>query len=109
MESELAAWTGAEQELTRRVFDRALKREIQALIETLRSRSTALREREDIWQLHDFLSIQRHAIEGRLEFQIAGLLFVLADFVRDGLISLDELDGLSADKLAKVSAMARMG
>jgi len=27
--------------------------------------------------------------------------------VRDGLASLEELEGLSADKLAKISAMAR--
>jgi hypothetical protein len=109
MDTELAAWTVEEQELARRVFDRALGREIETLIETLRSQSAGLRDREDVWQLHDYLSIQRHAIEGRLEFQLRGLLFVFADFVRDGLASLEELEGLSADKLAKISAMARMG
>ena len=109
MDTELAGWTLEEQELARRVFDRALHREVEALIETLRSQSSALRGRDDVWQLHDFLSIQRHAIEGRQEFQLSGLLFVFADFVRDGLASLEELDGLSPDKLAKISAMARMG
>jgi hypothetical protein len=109
MDTELAGWTLEEQQLALRVFERARHREIEALIETLRSQSTALRDREDIWQLHDFLSIQRHAIEGRQQFQLTGLLFVFADFVRDGLASLEELQGLSSDKLAKISAMARMG
>lgn len=73
------------------------------------ARPRPLREREAVWQLHDFLSIQRHAIEGRQTFQLTGLLFVFADFVRDGLASIEELHGLSPDKLAKISAMARMG
>lgn len=109
MESGVAAWTDEEQELARRVFERALHREVEALIQTLRSQAATLEGREDVWQLHDFLSIQRHAIEGRSQFQLTGLLFVFADFVRAGLASLEELDGLSADKLAKISAMARMG
>jgi hypothetical protein len=109
METELAGWTLEEQELARCVFERALHREVEALIETLRSQSSALRGRDDVWQLHDFLSIQRHAMEGRQEFQLSGLLFVFAGFVRDGLASVEELNGLSPDKLAKISAMARMG
>jgi len=36
------------------------------------------------------------------------LLFVFASFVKDGLVSLEELEGFSADKLAKIGAMSRM-
>ena len=107
MESDLAGWTAEEQELARGVFDRARSREVASLIDTLRRESAELRNQEDIWRLHDFLSIQRHGIEGRAEFRLAGLLFLFAAFVRDGLASLEELEGLSADKLAKISAMAR--
>ena len=41
MDTELAGWTLEEQELARRVFDLALRREVEALIETLRSQTTA--------------------------------------------------------------------
>ncbi len=107
MDAELAGWTTEEQDLARTVFDRAHSREVDVLIERLRSQASALACAEQIWELHDFLSIQRHAIEGRLEFRLDGLLFVLAGFVKDGLISLEELEGLSSDKRAKISAMAR--
>lgn len=109
MDTELAGWTVEEQDLARRVYQRAISREVETLIETLRSQAADLRGTEDIWRLHDFLSGQRHAIEGRLEFRLSGVLFVFAGFIRDGLASLEELEGLSVDKLAKVSAMARMG
>jgi len=105
LESELTGWTPEEQVLARTVFERARARELEALILTLRSRSAALQSPEDIWQLHDFLSIRRHGIEGRQEFQISGLLFTFAAFVKEGLVDLEELAGLSPDKRAKISAM----
>lgn len=107
MDAELGGWTAEEQNLARMVFERAHKREVDVLIDTLRSRISALSNAEQIWQLHDFLSVQRHAIEGRLAFRLEGLLFVFAGFVREGLISPEELEGLSSDKRAKISAMAR--
>lgn len=109
MDTELAGWTTEEQDLARRVFQRALSREVEALIESLRAQSAALRTSEDVWRLHDFLSVQRHAIEGRLAFRLPGVLFDFAGFLREGLVSLEELEGLAADKLAKISAMSRMG
>lgn len=107
MNAELAGWTADEQALARTVFERAHNREVDLLIDRLRRQASALSSAEQIWELHDFLSLQRHAIEGRLEFRLEGLLFVFAGFVRDGLIRLEELDGLSSDKCAKISAMAR--
>lgn len=107
MDAEVAGWTAEEQDLARTMFERAHQREIDVLIARLRSQVAALACAEHIWELHDFLSLQRHAIEGRLEFRLEGLLFVFAGFVRDGLISLEELEGFSGDKRAKISAMAR--
>ena len=106
MESELTGWTLEEQGLARTVFERARARELEGLILTLRTRTEDLQSSEDIWQLHDFLSIRRHGIEGRQAFQISGLLFVFAAFVKEGLVEPEELEGLSADKRAKISAMA---
>ncbi len=108
METEVAGWTLEEQGVAQAVFERALTRDMETLIGDLRSRTETLGKPEDVWKLHDFLSIRRHEIEGRFDFRLPGLLFVFADFVKDGLVSFEELEGLSADKLAKISAMARM-
>ena len=108
MDTELAGWTAQEEEIARRAFERALSREVEALIDTLQQHAAALRSPEQVWQLHDFLSIRRHQIEGRSTFALTGLLFVFADFVKAGLMSVEELDGLAVDKQAKIRAMARM-
>lgn len=62
---------------------------------------------ESVWALHDFLSIERHTMEGRFDFRLEGILFVFASLVKENLLELQELDGLDAEKLAKVAAMSR--
>jgi superfamily II DNA or RNA helicase len=60
-----------------------------------------------LWQLHDFLSIQRHRLEGRFDFRPQPILFLFASLVKDQLLDLTELAGLDDGKLAKIRAMAQ--
>jgi hypothetical protein len=46
-------------------------------------------------------------IEGRFDFRLDGILFVFASLVKDGLLQFDELQGLDAEKMGKITAMAR--
>jgi len=103
----LDGWTEAEQTIARVAFDRAYTRAIEKLILTVKNRSEALSSSEMVWALHDFLSIERHTIEGRFDFSLSEILFLFASLVKDNLLQLDELEGLTADKLSKVAAMAR--
>ena len=107
METVLAGWTDQEQAIAKRAFDSAYGRAIAGLTETLQERVMALKGADDVWQLHDFLSIQRHSIEGHFDFRLDGILFVFASLVKDNLLTLDELAGLEAEKIAKITAMSR--
>ena len=103
----LDGWTQAEQTIAREAFDRAYGRAVEQLIANVRSQAASLSSADTVWQLHDFLSIERHTIEGRFAFRLDGILFVFASLVKDSLLQMDELAGLDAEKLAKVAAMAR--
>jgi len=103
----LEGWSESEQHIARQAFEHAYQRTIERLIADLQEKTRDLNSAEAIWQLHDFLSIERHTIEGRFSFRAEGILFVFASFVKDNLLQIDELAGLDADKLAKVSAMSR--
>jgi hypothetical protein len=46
-------------------------------------------------------------MEGRFDFRLDGILFVFASLVKDSLLQMDELVGLDAEKLAKISAMSQ--
>lgn len=88
-------------------FEMACLRSGKALIAAVQHQAGQVENLDGLWQLHDFLSIQRHVIEGRSAFNLDGILFVFASFVKEGLLELDELQGLDSEKLNKVAAMAR--
>ncbi|MEB3202173.1 MAG: hypothetical protein VKK05_05070 [Synechococcus sp.] len=107
METMLEGWTTSEQAVAREAFDRAYGRAVDQLVVTVRSKSEQLNSAETVWQLHDYLSIERHTIEGRFDFRLDGILFVFASLVKDSLLKIDELAGLDAEKIAKIEAMSR--
>lgn len=104
--STVLVWTPREQAIARDAFQRAHGRAVAALISKVQGHAAGLGTVDALWQLHDFLSTQRHAMEGRFDFRLEGILFVFASFVKDGLLAVDELEGLEGDKLAKIRAMA---
>jgi hypothetical protein len=103
----LDGWSDAEQQVAKQAFEQAYQRTVQRLIAELQEKTQHLNSAESVWQLHDYLSIERHTIEGRFSFKSEGILFVFASFVKDDLLHIDELAGLDAAKLAKVTAMSR--
>lgn len=105
--SVVDTWSEAEQAIARAGFERAYARAVTRLVASVQSQASGLSDATSVWALHDFLSIERHTIEGRFDFRLEGILFVFASMVKEGLLQLDELEGLTADKLAKVSAMSR--
>lgn len=99
-------WTPQEQAIAREAFETAHDRAIRTLISKVQHHVSGVTSVESLWQLHDFLSTQRYDMEGRFDFRLEGILFVFASFVKDGLLGLDDLAGLEAEKLAKIKAMA---
>lgn len=103
-----ANWTVAEQEAAQAAFNKAYERETSALLQTIRAKADSITGLDDLWQMNDFLSARRHELDGKYDYNCAVLLFVFADLVKDGWLQIDELQSLSRDKLAKISALTRM-
>jgi hypothetical protein len=101
-------WSKTEQEIARSVFEKAYSREVSALIEEVRERAIAIAQLDEVWHFHDFLSARRHELDGKYDYRYSALIFVFARLLKEGWLQLDELDGLDADKLTKVAALARM-
>jgi len=101
-------WSTTEQELAQAAFNRAYEREIQALIDAVNKRAGTITDLSEMWHLHDFLSAKRHEVDGKYDYRYPVLIFVFARLVKEGWLHLNELEGLAADKLAKVNALARM-
>ena len=103
-----AEWTATEENIAKKAFEIAYKREINDLIDSVKHKAGSLSEIDDMWHLHDFLSAKRHEVDGKYDYRLPMLVFVFAGLVKDGWLSLGELEGLNPDKIAKISALARM-
>lgn len=101
-------WSSQEREAAKSALIAARQRETETLVAVVRSQADKIENIDDIWRLHDFLSTQRHYIDGKYDDQESGLLFVLSGLVKEGWLTLDELKPLSPEKLAKISALSRM-
>jgi hypothetical protein len=99
-------WTETEKNVAQVAFKAAYEREIGTLIQTVRE--IEITESDDLWKLNDLLSSKRYEMDGKYDYRYPSLLFVFAGLVKEGWLSLDELNGLHADKLAKIAALARM-
>jgi len=103
-----AGWTQIEEDIAHKAFEIAYKRETAALIDSVRHKVGCLNNIEDMWLLHDFLSVKRHEVDGRYDYNLPMLVFVFAGLIKDGWISLSELEGLNSDKIAKIVALTYM-
>jgi Photoprotection regulator fluorescence recovery protein len=103
-----AGWTQDEQKVAEMAFKTAYERETLALLQEVRNRADSVTALEDAWSLHDFLSARRFEIDGKYDFDYPNLLFVFARLVKDGWLSIQELESLEPSKIAKISALSRM-
>ncbi|MBD2311286.1 hypothetical protein H6G20_06400 [Desertifilum sp. FACHB-1129] len=108
MQASEAKWTDLEKKIARTAFDKAYKREVEALLKQVRAEAEAIAEVKDLWRLHDFLSAKRHEMEGKYDYHYSTLIFIFAGLLKEGWLQMSDLEGLDRDKLAKVAALARM-
>jgi hypothetical protein len=108
MQAKDIIWSDTEKQIAKEAFDRAYQKEIKTLIELVRQKNNEITTIEDLWHLNDFLSARRHEIDGKYDYQYSILIFVFAGLVKDGWLKIDELKGLSSDKIGKIVALTKM-
>jgi len=99
------SWSKREKQIAHAAFEQALEREAAALLAEVRAKAQTLTELGDLWQLEQFLRDKRRALEQRYDYRYSVLLYVFADLIQTGWLSLDELAGLADDKRARVAAL----
>ena len=95
-------WSKTEKQIAKRAYDAAHKREYAKLIDKTREMAGKMREPGDLWRLHDFLARTLKEIDEKYDYRYSQLIMVFARLVHQGWLSLEELEGLHEDKLAKI-------
>lgn len=101
-------WSETEEKIARQAFQTAYQRETSTLIADVRDRASSITELEDLWYLHDLLSSKRYEIDGKYHYDASSVIFDFADLIREGWLTLEDLQGLNPELLSKISALLRM-
>jgi len=96
-------WSKAEKKTAQKAFDLAYNRECAALIKKIQSKAKKLSAPEDIWDLHDFMTKEIRNIGRTYDYRYSVLLRVFAQLIKDEWLNIDELEGLSEDKLSRIN------
>ncbi|NJN20099.1 MAG: hypothetical protein HC812_01415 [Leptolyngbya sp. RL_3_1] len=107
-QQEQTLWSHEEISIAKTALQKAHRSEISALVSYVQAQASVVATPEDVWQLHDFLSAKRHEIDGKYDDRESFLMYTLSRLIKDGLLTLTELDGLSVDKKTKVNLLTRM-
>ncbi|USR89424.1 hypothetical protein NEA10_11020 [Phormidium yuhuli AB48] len=101
-------WTTTEKDLAQAAFEKAYHREVTALVEEVQQTVQEISNLDELWRLHDYLSARRHDIDGKYDYRDSMFLFAFSQLIKEGWLSLEELEGLHPSKRQKVAALARM-
>ena len=98
-------WSKTEKKKARETFEKAYRRECAELARKIRVKAKELSGPDDIWRLHDFLTKERRELYHKYDYRYSVLIFVFATLIKEGWLSLEELDGVGEDKTSQIAAL----
>ena len=103
-----AAWLRSERNIARKVFDAALKRELQGVMREAKQMASKIKEPADVWNLEHHLTQRRKNIDRKYEFRSSRLTQVLGTLLSEGRIAEEELRALPEDKVKAIRSCAKV-
>ena len=94
------SWSKSQKKHARELFDLAREREYKILIEELNTKKITLPV--EVWELRDRLNQKAKEMDRRYDYRYSQLIFVFADLLREGYLSLEELSVLGEEKLSDI-------
>lgn len=101
-------WSKKEKTIARTAFDKAYEKECVQIIEKLKKKTLKLSGPEDIWELHDYLSEIRKEIDEKYDYRYSVLVLVFATLLKQQWLDIEDLEGLSADKIDRIKSLPNL-
>ena len=100
-------WSRSEKAIARRVFDAALKRELQEAMQKTKQMANQINQPSDLWDLERYLTERRKDINSKYDFRSSRLTSVLGRLLCERRVNEDELHGLREDKVKAIRSCAK--
>ena len=101
-------WSPIEKRIARRAYEKALERQLGAVIDQAKQRASRISEPQDLWALERWLTDQRQDIDQTFDYRYSVLPLVFALLFNRRLLTEDDLDGLAPEKIAEVKRAAKV-
>jgi hypothetical protein len=100
-------WSRSEKVIARTVFDAALKRELQEVMQKTKQMANQINQPSDLWDLERYLTERRKDIDSKYDFRSSRLTRVLGKLLCERRVSEDELRALRKDKVEAIRSCAK--
>ena len=101
-------WSQKEKSISRTAFDKAYRNQCDRIIKTIRQKVDGLSEPKGIWELEDYLYEKRKEIDNKYDYRYSVLLPVFGLLVKEGWITMNDLEGLGEEKIERIQLIASM-
>jgi hypothetical protein len=101
-------WSRSEKAIARRLFDAALKRELQDALQETKQKANQIKEPTNLWELERYLTQRRKEIDRKYDFRASQLIRVFGMLLYEGRVTEEELRGLREDKLKAIRSCAKI-
>ena len=106
--TDQVSWSPVEKKAARYAFDRAYRRECDAIREKVQKMAAKASSSVDLWKIHDYLSEERVRTDRLFDYRYSVLLHVFGALLATGLLKMDDLVGLKDDKLERIKSWAKI-
>ena len=102
------AWSSSEKAIARTVFDGALMRELQEVMQEAKQKANQIEDPAHVWELERYLTQRRKDIDRRYEFRSSRLTQVFGQPLWEHRIREDELRSLGEHKIKAIRSCAEV-
>ncbi len=101
-------WSKREKQVVRRAFEKAYNRECAELLAQVREMAATATGPGGLWGIHDFLDGKRREIDQKYDYRYSALILVFGRLVREGRLTIEDLEGLNQNKLAEIRGLVQL-
>ncbi len=101
-------WSDSEKKAARKAFNLAYKKQCAAVTAKVKKMMASGSDPSNVWRVHDYLSVQRRAVDALFDYRYSVLLRVFAKLIYAGLLTEADLSGLREDKLEEIKSWMRL-
>ena len=100
-------WSRSEKAIARRIFDAALNRELQEVMEKTKQTANRINKPSELWDLERYLTQRRKDINSKYDFRSSRLTSVFGRLLCERRVNEDELRSLREDKVEAIRSCAK--